>query len=310
MFLLLAAPVGESFVHRFRHIGVGLSRTATDTALIRYATMIARLGTAEQMRCIHVLPGAAEAVSDADQKRVRADVQGDFSAISSSVQVNVDVLRGPLTDQLLAHVTEQKVDLLFVGHRRDHPGRYALARRLAMKAPCSVWLVPEGSPAVLRRILVPIDFSEHSADTLRVATSMAHLYGLSECLALHIYHNENVITYEEHERVLRGQEREAFRKFLEPIDTHGVQVNPLFEEGTHPGQTIARIAEREEADLIVMATRGRSRSAAILLGSVTEEMIMQTRVPLLAVKHFGARLSMLQALLDRKFWHSESYPTN
>jgi hypothetical protein len=61
------------------------------------------------------------------------------------------------------------------------------------------------------------------------------------------------------------------------------------------------VAEREDADLIVMGTRGRSRSAAILLGSVTEETIRQTRIPLLAAKHFGARLGVLQALLDRRF---------
>ena len=48
-----------------------------------------------------------------------------------------------------------------------------------------------------------------------------------------------------------------------------------------------------------MGTRGRSRSAAILLGSVTEETIIETGLPLLAVKHFGARMGVLQALLDR-----------
>ncbi len=82
-----------------------------------------------------------------------------------------------------------------------------------------------------------------------------------------------------------------------------MKVTPLFEEGVNVAHTIGRVAQRQGADLIVMATRGRSRSAAILLGSVTEEMIIETRVPLLAVKHFGARLSVLQALLDRKFRH-------
>jgi hypothetical protein len=64
---------------------------------------------------------------------------------------------------------------------------------------------------------------------------------------------------------------------------------------------IGRVAAREGADLVVMATRGRSRSAAILLGSVAEETIVETRVPLLVVKHFGARMGVLQALLDRSF---------
>ena len=50
-----------------------------------------------------------------------------------------------------------------------------------------------------------------------------------------------------------------------------------------------------------MSTRGRSRSSAILLGSVTEEVIISTRIPLLVVKHFGARMGLLEALLDKDF---------
>jgi sulfate permease, SulP family len=59
-----------------------------------------------------------------------------------------------------------------------------------------------------------------------------------------------------------------------------------------------------------MATRGRSRSSSILLGSVTEEMILETRVPILVVKHFGARLGVLQALLDRRFRHQGDLRTD
>ena len=75
-------------------------------------------------------------------------------------------------------------------------------------------------------------------------------------------------------------------------------------------RVVGRVAERERADLIVMATRGRSRSAAILLGSVTEEVILQAQVPLLVVKHFGARLGVLQALLDRRFLHPGGLQTD
>jgi hypothetical protein len=50
-----------------------------------------------------------------------------------------------------------------------------------------------------------------------------------------------------------------------------------------------------------MPCRGRSRSAAILLGSVAEDTIIGTKIPLLIVKHFGAKLGLLQVLLDRSF---------
>jgi hypothetical protein len=62
---------------------------------------------------------------------------------------------------------------------------------------------------------------------------------------------------------------------------------------------INRVAERHGCDLVVMASRGRSRSAAILLGSVAEEAITEARVPLLVVKHYGAQLGVLRALLEK-----------
>jgi sulfate permease, SulP family len=291
-------------MHRYRHMLVGLTRTETDAGLLRYVAMVARLGTAHEVRFVHVLPTPASPAGltyERATEELWAVIRTHFTDVPATLSLACDVVSGPLVDRLLTYVAQHEVDLLLVGHRRSHPGRWALARRLAMKAPCSVWMVPEGSPTALDRILVPIDFSEHTADTLQVATDMARRVEAAECLALHVYFNEAAVTYEDYEQVLRGQEAEAFRRFVAPINTQGVTVRPLFEEGANVTHVINRVAEREAVDVIVMATRGRSRSAAILLGSVTEETIMETRVPLLVVKHFGARMGVLQALLDRSF---------
>jgi hypothetical protein len=51
--------------------------------------------------------------------------------------------------------------------------------------------------------------------------------------------------------------------------------------------------------MIVLGTRGRSRSAAILLGSAAEQTIISSRLPVLAVKEFGDRLGVLEALLEK-----------
>jgi hypothetical protein len=50
-----------------------------------------------------------------------------------------------------------------------------------------------------------------------------------------------------------------------------------------------------------MGTRGRSRAASILLGSETEQTMIHTSVPVLAVKAHGANLRLLQVLLDERF---------
>jgi SulP family sulfate permease len=284
-------------MHRFKRLAVGLTGTGTDTGLLRYATRVAGLGTADEVRFVHVLPAAG---AEADRVRVElgAAVAREFAPVPSARRP-VDVLTGPLLDRLLEYVAANAVDLLFLGHRQDHPGRWALARRLAMKAGCSVWMVPEGAAPTLDRILVPIDFSEHAADTLRVAADMTRLAGRGECLALHVYFDDAAAPYEGYDQVLRGREAEAFRAFVAPIDTGGVTVTPLFEEGAHVAHAINRVAEAHGCDLVVMATRGRSRSAAVLLGSVTEETIIETRIPLLVVKHYGAQLGVIRALIDK-----------
>jgi nucleotide-binding universal stress UspA family protein len=289
-------------VHRYRQLAVGLTGTDVDEGLIAYAAKIVRLGTAQAIRFVHVIHEPA-ADHDLKQAELRAAVQQHFIGVAAHVPVSFDVLSGPLVDTLLAHVAEKHADLLLIGGGLEPSSRRSLPRRLAMKAPCSVWLVPAKSPAKIDRILVPVDFSESAADSIRVGTSMAKLLGHKECLALHVYFNEATVTYEGYDRVLRGEESEAFKKFIAPIDCMGIKVVPIFEDSSSVPNAIERMAEKHQADLIVMGTRGRSRSAAILLGSVTEDMITSTKIPLLAVKHFGARLGVLQALLDRRFWH-------
>ena len=291
-------------MHRFRKLSVALQQVPEDSALIRYAAGIASLGTAQSLRFIHVAQSPSQArdeqAKSAAQHSLRTTVDSSLPGGVQNLDIGHEVLAGPLTDELLRYVTDHKIDLLFVGRARKDGGRQSLARRLAMKAPCSVWMVPESATAAIRRILVPIDFSDHAEDTLRVAVSLARLCG-AECLPLHVYFNEAVITYEEYDQVLRGEEEAAYRKFVAPIDVSGVVMSPIFEEGPNVADTIERVAHRVGADVIVMGTRGRSRSAAILLGSVTEETMLNTRLPLLAVKHFGAWMSLVQALLDPRF---------
>jgi nucleotide-binding universal stress UspA family protein len=179
-----------------------------------------------------------------------------------------------------------------------------------MVAPCSVWLVPEGAPDRLTRILVPVDFSSHSADALGVGTSLAAENGHPECLAVHVFFDPSTVRYDEHAEEVLGYERAAFETMLAATDCHGVRVEAVFEESTRPPQAILRVSQERGCDLIVMNTRGRSRSAAVLLGSVTSETMAATTMPLLAVKRFGSRLTLMQALLNHRFWEAPAPKSN
>ena len=244
------------------------------------------------------------------QDRLREHVRRFFEPQSPGVQLVVHAARGTRLDQIVRLTVELDRDLVVLGHRRMRSGRRALARRLAMVAPASVWLVPEATPPRITSILVPIDFSSHSADALSVAVYIARAVGVERLQVIHVFFDLSTIRYDEHVEEILGQEEAAFERFVASIDTQGVEVEPVFVEGTRPAQDILRLAASYGTDLVVMNTRGRSQAASVLLGSITSAVMAAASVPVLAVKHFGGRMTLLQALVNHRIWDQASPKTN
>jgi nucleotide-binding universal stress UspA family protein len=249
-----------------------------DEALLCYLPLAARLAGATEVHLLHLAPAS----------RARAP------ELAAGVHVEEHAIAPPLIDGILRFARERAVDVVLVGESLGRRRR-VLGRRLAMAAPCSVWLVPAAREG-FRRVLVPVDFSEHARDSLRTALSLAARAG-ADCLLLHVFFDTAVVSYEEHEQVERGEEERAFAAFLRGVET-SVRIETLAVEAPHVWKAVGELADERGADLVVMGTRGRSRSAAILLGSETEHALAETHVPLLAVKHFGARLGLVRAVLD------------
>ena len=63
----------------------------------------------------------------------------------------------------------------------------------------------------------------------------------------------------------------------------GVNVAFLVWEG-EPGPAIVAAAESEDADLVVVGTRGRSRVERAVLGSVSDHVVRHARCPVLIVR--------------------------
>ena len=290
----------------FRRALVALHRTADqDADLLAYTEMLARQGVIGEIRFVHVLPDSKLPSGSGQEVTFLAEMEAETSKYLAGLPMSIpfkhELRRGPLIDQLLDYAAAEHVDLAMVGHRQDHPLRRSLARRLAKLAPCSILLVPEGTAPAVKRILVPIDFSPPAAEALAVALKLAALIGLNELTALHVYFDESRTTYEGADESIRGDETSHFNTFVAPIDAYGVKINPIFREGVHPAHTIRHVADELSIDLTVMETRGRSTSAAILLGSVTQETLVESRGPVLVVKHSGTQIGVLRALLLKLF---------
>ena len=288
----------------FERVLVAVDAGAGGIDLIRYTRTIAGVLGNVELCFVHVLGWStqsqfrSEPITHAQAlQRLREDVSTNFD----SGPTRCHVLHGNVVDGLLEAAAELAADLIVVGHASEHHGRRSLARRLAMQAPCSVWMKPAGAVSSVRRVVAAIDYSGHSAYALSVAGHIARRAGSSTCRALHVYLNEASSVVDEYKASDRAREREAFERFTAPLDTAAVELQPVLVEGVSVAESVNQLAESDPMDLLVMGSRGQSRSVSILLGSESEGVMMESKIPVLIAKRRGERIGLLQALIDRKF---------
>jgi SulP family sulfate permease len=283
----------------YRRALVALSLGDADFHLMDYVAMLSSINAIGKLDLVHVAAHHASELQRIWDDRIQT-VGEKFPDYIRSNCLFDHLSEGDRTDKLLEFSAQRHNDVILVGHCASHNPRRSLARRLARKAPCSVWLFPDEAPVKLRRIVAPIDLSDHSADSLQEAIWIAILAGLTEVTALHVYFDPTTVTYNGREAQMFHKDADEVASFLQGVDAHGLRIVPRSIEESNVAHAIHRVCTEQGADLIVMGTRGRSRAASILLGSETEQTLIESKISVLAVKHFGARRGFIDVLLHNR----------
>jgi len=80
----------------------------------------------------------------------------------------------------------------------------------------------------------------------------------------------------------------AAKRYLGEIEMAAKQTGVPFEgvsvEGEFPAEAILRVAAKRKCDLIVMASHGRRGIAGVLLGSETQKVLTQAKIPVLVCR--------------------------
>jgi len=152
----------------------------------------------------------------------------------------------------------------------------------------STSLAPAPCGLQLKRVLVPIDFSESSLEALKYAVAFAGQFDASICL-VHVVEpaaflndvrkvppavsDREVANKLHHKLVMLA------RKEIDPV----TPVHPLVCIGK-PFDEIVRTAKMFNADLIIIATHGRTGFKRALLGSTAERVVQHAHCPVLVVR--------------------------
>ena len=144
--------------------------------------------------------------------------------------------------------------------------------------------------ALIRSILVPVDFSDCSLAGLKYAVVLAREI-TARVVVLHVIDLGPVMmslgdySSPAHVNAARCRTHDQMRSFLRRVDFNGVPVVTVAVAGYCPN-AIYETAEKDGADLIVMSTHGRTGLRHALMGSVAEGTIRHARLPVLVVPSF------------------------
>lgn len=144
----------------------------------------------------------------------------------------------------------------------------------------------------IEKILVATDFSDGALQAIEYAIDLAQPID-AELIVLFVVEPAHYgtgadlysgsldpsILVQEQQRI----GREQLSRLGQRLDNRAIRFRTLLETGT-PYRIIAEVAKTRRADLIIMATHGRSGLSHLLLGSVTERVIRTAPCPVLTLR--------------------------
>ena len=141
----------------------------------------------------------------------------------------------------------------------------------------------------MKKIIVPIDFSEHSEYALKTAAKLAKNAN-AELLVLHMLELSDIILTESDSQ----QQQKAvfflklveqkFETFLDKEYLKDVNVTPIVKHYKVFSE-VNDVAKEHDADIIVMGSHGTSGFKEFFVGSNTERVVRNSETPVLVIKN-------------------------
>lgn len=153
--------------------------------------------------------------------------------------------------------------------------------------------------AMVKKILVPTDFSQDSLHALKAAAKLAKRYD-AEIFLFHLIElpgimidgvNEGVRSELPQAIYFMKLAHQEFEKLMKSPFLEGIKVYEKAE--FHNGfEDINTIVQKHEADLIVMGSHGKNGLPNIFIGSSTEKVVRNSKVPVLIIKKDHAKFKL------------------
>jgi nucleotide-binding universal stress UspA family protein len=239
---------------------------------------------------------------DRPQHLVSADIASAQQLLDAAlktappgVKVKAIVEAGDPFDGISRVARQSGVDLIIMGAHRKQLLREIFVgtsiERVTRQRIAPVLMVNTDAGAAYRQSVVAMDLSAHSGHALKKARSLGVLAD-SHVVVVHAFDvfAKGKMTYagvdddaiKQHTEQSARNARAEVSAFLDALGAGAGDYSVRVREG-RPADVINEVANAEQADLVVLATHGRTGLLKFLLGSVTEEVMARSDRDVLVV---------------------------
>ncbi|PIB35463.1 hypothetical protein BFP72_08690 [Reichenbachiella sp. 5M10] len=304
-------------MNRFKRILVALDHTDMDKELIRAASFISSLAKSEEVLFINVIKNIQ--VPDHIKKEFPNLMQDALKERKEDIQLSVDryfenqetkavieIKAGQPTKSILKNSASEEIDLIIMGRKNEKPGGGVIIHRVARRAACSLLIIPKGFKKKVNKILVPIDYSNHSLDSLN------HIIDISEknmpkvkIVPQNVYQVPSGYhyagkSYQEFAQIMEENSGKEYKAFESKIKKTKLDIKPIFtlDRDEDVISTIYKTAKKIRANAIVIGAKGVTSASALFLGSSAEKLIqMDSEIPLFVMRVKGKQKGIIDYLL-------------
>lgn len=145
----------------------------------------------------------------------------------------------------------------------------------------------------MRKIIIPVDFSENALNALKYAVELFK-YEQCELFLLHTY-AEEIYKLEDNKQSenLEDLKQDVEAKVMDSLEALEEKVKEISPNPRHRVKSIASygllidevndLVNQENADLVIMGTRGRSNDRSLTFGSNTLQVVKYVQCPVLSI---------------------------
>lgn len=305
-------------MYAFNKILVAIDHSPLDKELIDAASFISTLSKTKDIYFINVVKDLnipksikkefPDILSNAVQERTgEIDKLVKENYNYKQAKQHIEIKSGNPLRAILKFSIEKNIDLILVGRKSNRKDGGIIINRLARKAACSLLVIPAGYKKQVKKILVPIDFSDYSTEALKQAIDLA----VPNLPHVKIY-TQNVFqvpngyrytgkSFKEFASIMRENAEKDYKVLMHKINTKGVDIEPVYtlDRSDNIISKIYSTGLRLHADAIVIGAKGRTDTTSIFIGSSAEKLIhIDSTIPIMVVRPKGKRAGIIEMLKD------------